>query len=112
MDKSKAVPTIHANQPVEMVPSLDETPRTAVRKQESARICMEYAAQEESSLSSEEQDLQSCDSWQSPYLPSWSVKSCVHTGGLSPAAVKPRTITSYLVYSFNIDISADFVLIE
>ena len=44
-----------------MVPPLDETPRTAVRKRESARIYMEYLVQEESSLSSVEQDLQSCD---------------------------------------------------
>ena len=57
LDKSKAVPIIHANQPVEMVPPLDETPR----KRESARICLEYAVEEESSLSTEEQDLQSCD---------------------------------------------------
>ena len=83
MDKNKAVPTIHANQPVEMVPPLDETPRTAVRKRESARICMEYAAQEESSLSSEEQDMQSCDE-------SRSSKPLMITRGTQARKFKPR----------------------
>ena len=83
MDKSKAVPTIHANQSVEMVPPSDETPRTAVKKRESARICMEYAVQEESSLSSEEQDLQSCEELRSS-------KPLMITRGTQTRKFRPR----------------------
>ena len=83
MDKSKAVPTIHGNQSIEMDPLLDEIPRTAVRKRESARSCIEYAVQEESSLSSEEQDVQSCEE-------SRSSKPLMITRGTQTGKFRPR----------------------
>ena len=60
-----------------MVPPLDEIPRTAVKKRESARICIEYAAQEESSRSSEKQDLRSCEESSSskPLMITWGTQT-------------------------------------
>ena len=59
LDRSKSVPTIHAQPSTQVILRIDETPRAAVRKRQSARICSEYENQELADKLSEAEESQS-----------------------------------------------------